>query len=338
MFDSGLSQLVGSIELDIVDLGEIIVRLAVVIPSYRVTAHILDVIAGIGPAIERIYVVDDACPDKSGDLVQKKCKDKRVVVLRHQVNQGVGGAVITGYRAALADGMDVIVKVDGDGQMNPALIETIARPVLNGEADYAKGNRFDSLENLFAMPKIRIFGNAALSLWSKLSSGYWSITDPTNGFTAIHRKALSAIHLDKLRKTYFFESDLLFRLSITNAVVVDVPMEAVYGDEKSNLKIRKVLVEFPWRHTVNLWKRVFYKYYLREWSVASFELPLGVGFTVFGVWFGLARYFEAAEAGRATTAGQVTLSAVALILGVQLLLSFLSYDVQSEPRVPRQKR
>ncbi len=300
--------------------------------------HILGVISLIGPQVERIYVVDDACPQKSGDLVQSNCKDKRVVVLRHATNQGVGGAVITGYRAALADGMDVIVKVDGDGQMNPALIETIARPVLNGEADYAKGNRFDSLENLFSMPKIRIFGNAVLSLWSKLSSGYWSITDPTNGFTAIHRKALSAIHLDKLRKTYFFESDLLFRLSISNAVVVDVPMEAVYGDEKSNLKIRKVLVEFPWRHTVNLWKRIFYKYYLREWSVASFELPLGVGFTVFGVWFGLARYFEAAEAGRATTAGQVTLSAVALILGVQLLLSFLSYDVQSEPRVPRQKR
>jgi glycosyltransferase involved in cell wall biosynthesis len=333
-----LSGFIGSVELDIVELGEIIVRLAVVVPSYRVTSHILEVLAGIGPEVERIYVIDDACPDNSGDLVSKKCKDKRVSVIRHETNQGVGGAVVTGYRAALADGMDVIVKVDGDGQMDPSLIETIARPVINGEADYAKGNRFDSLENLFAMPKVRIFGNAVLSLWSKISSGYWSITDPTNGFTAIHRKALTAIHLDKLRKTYFFESDLLFRLSITNAVVVDVPMEAVYGEEKSNLKIGKVLVEFPWRHTVNLWKRVFYKYYLREWSVASIELPLGFGFTVFGAWFGIARYLEASEAGRATTAGQVTLSAVALILGVQLLLSFLSYDVQSEPRVPRQKR
>jgi dolichol-phosphate mannosyltransferase len=320
------------------DLGEIIVRLAVVIPSYRVTSHILDVLAGIGPEVERVYVIDDACPDQTGELVSKKCKDERVSVIRHQSNQGVGGAVITGYRAALADGMDVIVKVDGDGQMDPRLIKTIARPVLSGEADYAKGNRFDNLENLLSMPKVRIFGNAVLSLWSKVASGYWSITDPTNGFTAVHRKALSAIHLGKLRKTYFFESDLLFRLSITNAVVVDVPMEAVYGDEKSNLKIRKVLVEFPWRHTVNLWKRIFYKYYLREWSVASFELPLGLGFTAFGGWFGISRYLEASEAGRATTAGQVTLSAVALILGVQLLLSFLSYDVQSEPRVPRQKR
>jgi glycosyltransferase involved in cell wall biosynthesis len=314
------------------------VAIAVVVPSFRVTAHILEVLAKIGPEVERIYVVDDACPDRSGELVQKRSKDKRVKVLFHEANQGVGGAVVTGYKAALADGMDVVVKVDGDGQMDPSLILTIAKPVLEGNADYAKGNRFDSLENLFSMPKSRIFGNAVLSLWSKLSSGYWNVTDPTNGFTAIHRSALEAIQLDKLRKTYFFESDLLFRLSIVNAVVMDVPMVSVYGEEKSNLKIRKVIFEFPWRHNVNFLKRIFYKYYLREWSVASFELPVGLGLTVFGAWFGLARYFEASDAGRATTAGQVTLSALALILGVQLILSFLAYDVQSEPRVPRQKR
>ena len=312
--------------------------IAVVIPSFRVTDHILEVLKNIGPEVERIYVIDDACPDKSGEFVKKNSTDKRVQVLFHETNQGVGGAVVTGYIAALADNADVVVKVDGDGQMDPGLILTIAKPVLEGNADYSKGNRFDSLENLFSMPKTRIFGNAVLSLWSKLSSGYWNITDPTNGFTAIHRKALEAIQLDKLRKTYFFESDLLFRLSIVNAVVMDVPMVSVYGNEKSNLKIRKVIFEFPWRHTVNLHKRLFYKYYLREWSVASFELPVGIGLTIFGAWFGLARYFEASGAGQATTAGQVTLSALALILGVQLLLSFLAYDVQSEPRVPRQKR
>ena len=312
--------------------------IAVVIPSFRVTDHILEVLKYIGPEVERIYVIDDACPDKSGEFVKKNSTDKRVQVLFHETNQGVGGAVVTGYIAALADNADVVVKVDGDGQMDPGLILTIAKPVLEGNADYSKGNRFDSLEDLFSMPKARIFGNAVLSLWSKLSSGYWNITDPTNGFTAIHRKALEAIQLDKLRKTYFFESDLLFRLSIVNAVVMDVPMVSVYGNEKSNLKIRKVIFEFPWRHTVNLHKRIFYKYYLREWSVASFELPIGIGLTIFGAWFGLARYFEASGAGQATTAGQVTLSALALILGVQLLLSFLAYDVQSEPRVPRQKR
>jgi dolichol-phosphate mannosyltransferase len=313
-------------------------RIGVVIPSYRVKSHIKDVISGIGKEVSRIYVVDDACPEKSGEFVKAEVKDKRVSIIFHQVNQGVGGAVITGYKSALADGMDVVVKLDGDGQMNPALISAIARPVLEGSADYSKGNRFDSLENLFGMPKIRIFGNAVLSIWSKVSSGYWTVTDPTNGFTAIHKKALEAINLDKVRKSYFFESDMLFRLSIANCVVADVPMTAVYGKEKSNLKISKVLFEFPWRHTVNFLKRIFYRYYLREWSVGSFELPLGIFLLVFGTWFGLSSYLNAVAGGVATTAGQVTASAVALILGVQLLLSFLSYDVQSEPRIPRQRR
>jgi dolichol-phosphate mannosyltransferase len=313
-------------------------NVAVVIPSYRVTQHILEVLEGIGPEISQIFVVDDACPDNSGDFVEKHSKDKRVTVLRHAENQGVGGAVITGYRAALEAGADIVVKVDGDGQMNPALIPNLIAPILAGEADYAKGNRFDSLEDLYEMPRVRILGNAVLSLWSKQSTGYWRITDPTNGFTAIHRKALENIHLDKLRKTYFFESDMLFRLSIINAVVTDVPMKAVYGDEKSHLKIRKVLVEFPFRHTVNLLKRVFYRYYLREWSIASIELPVGLSLLVFGVWFGLASFIDASGAGRATTAGQVTVAAIGIILGVQLLLSFLAFDVASEPKIPRQRR
>ena len=313
-------------------------RLAVVIPCYRVKEHILSVINAIGPEVSNIYLVDDACPDGSGKFAQENSKDKRLSFIFHEENRGVGGAVISGYKVAYADGADVVVKIDGDGQMDPSLIATIAKPVVEGSADYSKGDRFDSLENLFGMPKVRIFGNAVLSLWAKFSTGYWSVTDPTNGFTAIHRRALEAMNLDKIRKSYFFESDLLFRLNIANCVVADVPMAAVYGTEKSNMSILKVMFEFPWRHTVNLWKRIFYRYYLREWNVGSFELPLGAFLVVFGAWFGFSSYINAAAAGLATTAGQVTGSAVALILGVQLLLSFLSYDVQSEPRIPRQRR
>ena len=312
--------------------------IAVVIPCYRVTEHILGVIAEIGPEVSKIYLVDDGCPDESGAFAEQNSKDKRLSVIYHDENQGVGGAVISGYKAAYADGADVVVKIDGDAQMDPRLIPAIAKPVVEGSADYSKGNRFDSLENLFAMPKVRIFGNSILSLWAKFSTGYWSMTDPTNGFTAIHRRALEAMNLDKIRKSYFFESDILFRLNIANCVVADVPMVAVYGSEKSSMSIVKVMVEFPWRHTVNLWKRIFYRYYLREWNVGSFELPLGLFLVAFGAWFGLRSYTSAAAAGLATTAGQVTGSAVALILGVQLLLSFLSYDVQSEPRIPRQRR
>ena len=313
-------------------------RLAVVIPCYRVKAHILSVVSAIGPEVSNIYVIDDACPDGSGKFVEENSKDKRLSFIFHEENRGVGGAVISGYKAAYADGADVVVKIDGDGQMDPSLISTIAKPVLEGNADYSKGDRFDSLENLFGMPKVRIFGNAVLSLWAKFSTGYWSMTDPTNGFTAIHRKALEAMNLDKIRKSYFFESDILFRLNIANCVVADVPMAAVYRSEKSSMSILKVMFEFPWRHTVNLWKRIFYRYYLREWNVGSFELPLGIFLMVFGAWYGIRSYLSAAAAGLATSAGQVTGSAVALILGVQLLLSFLSYDVQSEPRIPRQRR
>ena len=313
-------------------------RVHVVIPAYKVTDHILELLARIGPEIEKIIVVDDACPDGSGALVRKSSKDKRVEVIIQSVNGGVGSAVVTGYKRALELGAEVVVKLDGDGQMHPEDINKLLIPIQLGEADYTKGNRFDSLDELYNMPKVRIFGNAVLSLWSKLSSGYWSVTDPTNGFTAIHRVALEKIHLSKLSKRFFFESDMLFRLNLAGAVVEDVPLPARYSNEKSNLKISKTLIEFPWKHTRNLFKRVFYRYYLREWSIGSLELPLGLGALIFGLWFGVSSFLSAAGAGRATTAGQATISAITIILGVQLLLSFLSYDIQSEPKVPKQRR
>ena len=313
-------------------------KIHVVIPAYRVERHIVGLIGRIDSSIEKIWVIDDACPNGSGELVKKQVKDKRVSVIYNPENLGVGGAVVAGYKAALEAGAEVVVKLDGDGQMYPEDIAALVRPIELGEADYAKGNRFDSLDDLYLMPRIRIFGNAVLSLWSKLSSGYWGVTDPTNGFTAIHRAALAKIGLDKLSKRYFFESDMLFRLNIAGAVVEDVALPARYGDEKSNLKIRKVLVEFPLKYTRNLLKRIFYRYYLREWSIASFELPLGLGLGIFGTWFGISSFIAAAEAGRATTAGQATIASLAIILGVQLTLSFLAYDIQSEPRIPKQKR
>ena len=313
-------------------------KIHVVIPAYQVEQHIVDLIGRIDSSIEKIWVVDDACPNGSGKLVESKVSDKRVKVLYNPENLGVGGAVTAGYKAALEAGAEVVVKLDGDGQMHPEDIATLVRPIELGEADYTKGNRFDSLDDLYLMPRIRIFGNAVLSLWSKISSGYWGVTDPTNGFTAIHRAVLAKLELDKLSKRYFFESDMLFRLNISGAVVEDVALPARYGNEKSNLKIRKVLVEFPIKHTKNLLKRIFYRYYLREWSIASFELPLALGLGLFGAWFGLSSFFAAAEAGRATTAGQATIASLAIILGVQLMLSFLAYDIQSEPRIPKQKR
>jgi dolichol-phosphate mannosyltransferase len=312
-------------------------RIAVVIPSYRVTNHILGVIGGIGPEVWRIYVIDDKCPDESGNYVDANCSDPRVVTLRHQVNQGVGGAVMTGYRAAIDDGADVIVKVDGDGQMDPSLIPSFVGPIFAGEADYTKGNRFFDLEEIRAMPSMRLFGNAVLSLMTKLSSGYWDLFDPTNGYTAIHADVARHLPFGKISCRYFFETDMLFRLNTLRAVVVDVPMDAKYGDEVSNLKISKIVGEFLVKHTRNFMKRIFYNYYLRDLSLASIELPLGSLLILFGIGFGGWHWLAAVREGIVTPAGTVMLSALPVLMGLQLVLSFLAYDIASVPRRTRHK-
>jgi dolichol-phosphate mannosyltransferase len=312
--------------------------IAVVIPSYKVTRHILGVIAGIGPEVTRIYVVDDKCPDGSGAFVREHCRDPRVVVLEHAENQGVGGAVMTGYRQAIQDGATVLVKIDGDGQMDGSLIPCFVAPILAGEADYTKGNRFFNLERLGAMPPMRLFGNAVLSLMTKLSSGYWDLFDPTNGYTAIHADAARYLPFDKISKRYFFESDMLFRLNILGAVVYDVPMDAVYGDEESNLKISKIVTEFLTKHVRNFGKRIFYNYYLRNMSVASIELPLGLLLSVFGATYGISHWIASTYSGVSTPAGTVMLAALPVIMGVQLILAFLAHDVASVPRHPLHKR
>ena len=313
-------------------------RIAVVIPSYRVTRHIIGVIAGIGPEVSRVYVVDDRCPDGSGEFVRANCHDPRVTVLEHTENQGVGGAVMTGYRAAIADGASVIVKIDGDGQMDASLIPVFVAPILAGEADYTKGNRFFNLERLGAMPPVRLFGNAMLSFMTKLSSGYWQLFDPTNGYTAIHADAARYLPFDKISKRYFFESDMLFRLNTLGAVAVDVPMDAVYGDEVSNLKVSQVITEFAAKNVRNFFKRLFYNYYLRNLSVASLELPIGVLLTTFGVVYGVVHWIASAQSDVETPAGTVMLAALPVIMGVQLILAFLNYDIASVPSRPLHKK
>ncbi|WP_024678293.1 glycosyltransferase family 2 protein [Pseudomonas syringae] len=308
--------------------------IAVVIPCYKVKSHILGVISGIGPEVDKIYVVDDCCPDQSGAFVEQGCSDPRVKVIKCPVNQGVGGAVMTGYAAAIADEVDVIVKVDGDGQMDPLLIPDFVLPILNGQADYTKGNRFFDLEEIRQMPKIRLFGNAALSFLTKLSSGYWDLFDPTNGFTAIHSDIARHLPVKKISKRYFFETDILFRLNTLRAVVIDIPMDAKYEDEVSNLKISKIIGEFFVKHMRNMGKRIFYNYYLRDMSLASIELPLGLIMVLLGTAFGMTHWIQSLQSGVATSAGTVMLSALPIILGTQLILAFIGSDIQSVPRRP----
>ncbi|MDJ0040919.1 glycosyltransferase family 2 protein [Pantoea allii] len=309
-------------------------KIAVIIPTYKAENHILSVINDIGPEVTKIYVVDDCCPNKSGDFVIHECKDSRVSVIKHETNQGVGGAVMTGYQAAIKDGMDILVKIDSDGQMDPALIQEFCAPIIDGDADYTKGNRFFNLEKVRSMPKVRLFGNAMLSLMCKLSSGYWNLFDPTNGYTAIHAEVARQLPFHKISKRYFFETDMLFRLNTVRAMVIDIPMEAKYGDEISNLKISKIIGEFFAKHVRNGLKRIFYNYYLRDMSLASIELPVGIILFTFGVIFGGYHWLLSFQSVNPTTAGTVMLAAMPALMGLQLILAFLSYDISSMPQRP----
>lgn len=307
-------------------------RIAVVIPAFRVGRRPLELIAALPPAVGWIFVVDDACPIASGDVVRSCCQDPRVQVISHRHNQGVGGAMVTGYQAALRTPAEVVVKLDGDGQMDPALVERLAAPVLSRRADYNKGNRFFKVADVRRMPRLRLLGNAWLSFLSKLSTGYWQLFDPTNGFTAIHRDALEQLPLDFLARRYFFESDLLFRLGQIRAVVHEMPMPAVYGDEPSSLRPLAQIWPFLRGNLRNLGRRIVYDYFLRGFSVASVQLVLGALLIAFGAGFGGWEWIDHASRGVTASAGTVMLAALPVLVGMQCLLAWLAYDMAPAQR------
>lgn len=309
-------------------------RIAVAIPCYNVTQHVQDVLDAIGPEVEAIYAVDDACPAGSGRFIEEHVRDPRVRVLYHDQNQGVGGAVVTAYKAAMADGMDIVVKIDGDGQMNPALLPQFVRPLLHGKADYTKGNRFHRPESVQGMPPMRLFGNAVLSFLSKVSCGYWNVMDPTNGYTAIRTCVLAELPLHKLERRYFFETDMLFRLNTIRAVVKDIPIDALYADETSNLKISHVLPEFLSKHCSRLWRRYVYNYLVRDFNIGTLYSLSGTLLLLCGSLFGLSHWIISSTTHRPATSGTVMLAALPILVGIQCLIAFLHYDVSNVPTEP----
>lgn len=312
-------------------------KLAAIIPCYKVRRHILEVVEAALDRLDHVFVVDDQCPENSGDLVAETFPPDRVTVLRHDANKGVGGATITGYRAALDAGYDVLIKIDGDGQMDLGHLPALVQPIVIGEADYTKGNRFYRRQNLDRMPLVRLLGNSLLSILTKASSGYWNLMDPTNGYTALHRTAAQEIEWSKVASRYFFESDLLFRLNIARAVVKDVPIPALYGDEDSNLRINKIIPSFVLGHIRNFAKRFFYNYIIRDFSVGTIQALGGAVLLLFGVTFGGITWYRNHQLDLDTSVGTVMLATLPIILGFQLLLAALSFDVTSVPTRPLQR-
>lgn len=314
-------------------------RIAVVIPCYKVSRHLAGVLSRIGSEVTAIYCVVDGCPDGSFEIAtQAASVDPRIRVISLSKNSGVGFAFISGTKQALSDGAEIIVKLDGDGQMHPEQIPLVIEPLVHDEADFAKGNRFFHLEDLQSMPILQMIGNAGLSFFSKLSTGYWNLFDPTNGFIAMQSQLARRVPWDKVHRRFFFESDLLFRLYTLRAVVVDVPMKSHYGSEQSNLSVIKALMQFPYFHLLNFVKRIFYCYFLREFNIASLNLLLSIGLIGFGFCFGMVHWIRGNELNQLASAGTVMFAALPVILGWQALLAFFAFDVGNVPKAPTRSR
>ncbi|WP_233349257.1 glycosyltransferase family 2 protein [Hyphomonas sp. CACIAM 19H1] len=306
----------------------------IVIPMFRVKNQIADVLAAIPDWVEGVVAVDDKCPEGSGAFATTCSNRPNFHVIEHAQNQGVGGAVMTGYRKCCELGARIIVKVDGDNQMDLRWLGPLVLPIASGVADYTKGNRFSSLSHVKGMPFIRLFGNSALSLMSKVSSGYWNVFDPTNGYTAIHAEVARELATRNVAKRYFFESDVLYHLGAMRAVVRDVAMPAIYADEESNLSVRRVVLPFLFYHTRNAFKRFVGHYIIRNFTVATLETIFGMVLIVFGAMVAFRHFVTRADAFDIASPGLVMLSALPVMLGVQLLLAALNFDILNVPRDP----
>jgi len=306
-------------------------HIAVVIPAYRVEKKILKVVASIPEFVRTIIVVDDASPDDTFKILQG-INDPRLFIFRHERNQGVGGAMITGYNRAVEAGAEIMVKIDGDDQMDPSHMSELILPIINGFADYTKGNRFLHRKQLQKMPLIRQIGNWGLTFLCKAASGYWNIFDPSNGYTAIHADVWKLINTENIAKDYFFEASMLIELRFSDAVVRDVYIPARYEDEESSLSISNVLLTFPWRLFLALAKRFIYKYYLYNFSYGSLAFILGLIFLGFGGIWGIVHWRRSVITGVPATTGTVLIAVLPIILGIQLILQVIEFDISDVPR------
>ena len=309
--------------------------IAAVIPAYRVGGEIEPVLQGLPPYLKYVIVVDDASPDQTSDLVAKHAKrDPRLLLMRHSRNRGVGGAMVTGFRKALELGVQIVVKIDGDGQMDLGNLPDLLLPLIAGRADYTKGNRFRDFAALRQMPWIRRVGNMGLGFLAKAATGYWNLFDPTNGFLAIRAETLALLPLDQIDPTYYFETSMLAHLYMLGAVVQDVPMPAHYQGEVSSLSIHRVLLEFPLKLLNTLFRRALLKNFVYDFSMASIYLLTGLPLLLFGLIFGISKWIHYATLNIPAPTGTVILPTLSVLLGIQLLLSAVEIDLRSVPQKP----
>jgi glycosyltransferase involved in cell wall biosynthesis len=296
-----------------------------------VSRYIEGVVKGLPALVDEIIVVDDASTDDTREVVLS-LKESRLTVASHTANQGVGGAMVTGFKLALNRSCDVIVKVDGDGQMNPEYLPALLDAVTLEGYSYAKGNRFLDSKELARMPKVRLIGNFLMTFLTKLASGYWHIFDPQNGFVAVDATALRKLQLDRLARRYFFENDMLIHLNISRARVKDVAIPAQYGNEDSSLRLGRVVATFPIHLIKGFWYRIYQRHILRDFSAIAVFWIIGAALLSWGFMFGAAMWVKSIWTGHVASTGTVMLSALPLILGFQLILQAIAIEIQDSSR------
>ncbi len=307
---------------------------AVVIPCYRVKEKIVGVVQSLLDKVDAIFVVDDCCPEQSGRFLKENLSHPKLTILFHEVNQGVGGAMITGFQAALKARMEIIVKMDGDGQMDARYLRRLITPICQGRADFTKGNRFYDLTALQLMPPVRRFGNFGLTFLTKAASGYWHVSDPTNGYVAVHSAALRLLNFHRLDRRYFFEISFLVQLNIAGATAVDIPIPAIYDDENSSLNPWRILWSFPVKLLKGLCLRIWWRYFIYNINIVTVFLITGSLLFFGGGLFGLIRWSHNWAGGQEQSAGTVALAMLPMILGFQMLLQAIVLDMRERPEAP----
>jgi dolichol-phosphate mannosyltransferase len=309
--------------------------IAAVIPCYRVEREIGSLIASLPGYIKYVIVVDDASPDETSKIVMKAAeRDRRIVLIRHENNLGVGGAMITGFRKALELNAQIVVKIDGDGQMDPAQLPNLLAPIIQGRADYTKGNRFRDFQALQKMPIIRRIGNMALGFLTKAATGYWNLFDPTNGFVALHGKVLAQLQFERIDHGYYFETSMLANLYLLGAVIKDVPMPARYGSEVSSLSVRRSLIEFPAKLLRTFLRRLILKNLIYDFSMASIYMLASLPLLLFGFIFGISKWAQYSALKLPAPTGTVMLPTLSVLLGIQFLIAAIEIDLRSTPKEP----
>ena len=305
---------------------------AAVVPAFNEEALIATVIETMPDFVDHIVIVDDCSPDRTSEVV-RSLDDPRVTLIRHEVNQGVGGAIITGHRIAMELGADVNVVMAGDAQMDPKHLPALLDRVTDDGYGFSKANRFYAPESFHGMPRYRVFGNVVLSFMTKLASGYWHLFDPQNGYTAVRTEVLRNIPLDHVAKRYSFENDFLIHLNIQQVSAVDVPVPAVYGDEVSSIRLGRVVPELLDLLFRGFWRRIWYRYVL--WSFSPIALLLFLGLAAFLFGLAVAVWIAFVIVGSViATAGTVMLAALPLMIGTQMLISAMQLDIQASPSTP----